>query len=93
MEILKPEFINKVASIGNMSKKDADACVSAVLASIVSILSEGDSLKLSGFGTFYMKQLPARSCMNISTGKPMDVPARHKPAFKPGSVLKSIKID
>lgn len=48
----KTEFINAVAEKTNMTKKDADVAVQAVLDVIKDTLKSGDSVQFVGFGTF-----------------------------------------
>ena len=48
----KTELIAAVAEKAGLSKKDADAAVSAVVDSVVDALKSGDKVSLVGFGTF-----------------------------------------
>lgn len=90
MELKKAEFITKVATIGDFTKKDAENAINSVLSAITATLAEGDSVKIAGFGTFYMKKLPPKNCRNFQTGETVEMPERFKPAFKVGKSLKEI---
>ena len=48
----KTELIAAVAEKAGLSKKDADAAVTAVIASVKDALAAGDKVQLFGFGTF-----------------------------------------
>ena len=56
----KTELAAAVAAKTELSKKDAEAAVNAVLASITDALAEGDKVALVGFGTFDVKTRAAR---------------------------------
>ncbi len=84
----KAELISKVAEGAGLSKKDADKAVSAVFAAITDSLVKGDKVQLVGFGTFSVKDRPARTAINPATKEKVNVPATRVPAFKAGKALK-----
>ena len=84
----KTELIAAVAEKTDLSKKDADAAVSAVLGAITDALKAGDKIKLVGFGTFEVRNRAAKQGRNPRTGETMTVPASKVPAFKAGKALK-----
>lgn len=84
----KTELIAAVAEKTDLSKKDADAAVSAVLGAITDALKAGDKIQLVGFGTFEVRNRAAKQCRNPRTGETMTVPASKVPAFKAGKALK-----
>ena len=55
----KSELIAAVAAKSELSKKDADKAVGAVLATIESALKAGDKVSLVGFGSFEAKSRTA----------------------------------
>ena len=55
----KTELIAAVAEKTDLSKKDADAAVSAVLGAITDALKAGDKIQLVGFGTFEVRNRAA----------------------------------
>ena len=83
----KTELIAAVAEKTDLSKKDADAAVSAVLG-ITDALKAGDKIQLVGFGTFEVRNRAAKQGRNPRTGETMTVPASKVPAFKAGKALK-----
>ena len=84
----KTELIAAVAEKTDLSKKDADAAVSAVLGAITDALKAGDKIQLVGFGTFEGRNRAAKQGRNPRTGETMTVPASKVPAFKAGKALK-----
>ena len=84
----KPEFINRIATANNMTKKDATIAIDAVIDGIKSALSEGEKIQLIGFGTFEVSERAAREARNPKTGEKLMVAACKTPKFKPSSVLK-----
>ena len=84
----KTELIAAVAEKTDLSKKDADAAVSAVLGAITDALKAGDKIQLVGFGTFEVRNRAAKQGRNPRTGETMTVPASKVPAFKADKALK-----
>ena len=84
----KTELIAAVAEKTDLSKKDADAAVSAVLGAITDALKAGDKIQLVGFGTFEVRNRAAKQGRNPRTGETMTAPASKVPAFKAGKALK-----
>ena len=86
----KNELINAVAEKAALSKKDAEAAVTAALDAVAAALAEGDEVRLVGFGTFEVKKREARTGRNPKTKEEIQIPATKVPAFKPGKALKDI---
>lgn len=85
----KTELVAAVAEKSELSKKDAEAAVNAVVAAISEALAKGESVQLVGFGTFEVRERSEKQCRNPRTGETMTVAATKVPAFKAGSALKS----
>lgn len=84
----KTELIASVAEKAELSKKDAEKAVSALLESVTETLKAGDRIALTGFGTFEVKERAARTGKNPRTGEPVQIAAARVPVFKAGKVLK-----
>jgi len=84
----KTELISAVAAKAEMTKKDAEKAVNAVISSIQGALAKKDKVQLVGFGTFEVRQRAARTGRNPQTGKEIKIAATKVPAFKPGKALK-----
>ena len=85
----KTELVAAVASKANLSKKDAEAAVNAVVAAVSEALANGESVQLVGFGTFEARERSEKVCRNPRTGESMTVAATKVPAFKAGAALKN----
>ena len=85
----KFDLINAVAAKAELTKKDADKAVAAVLASITDALAAGEKVQLIGFGTFEVKERAARTGHNPKTGAAIKIAAAKAPAFKAGAALKN----
>ena len=84
----KTELINAVAAKAEISKKDAEKALAAVLGSIEDALKAGDKVQLIGFGTFEVKERAARTGHNPKTGEAIEIAAAKIPSFKAGAALK-----
>ena len=56
----KTELINAVAEQADLSKKDAEAAITAVVDAITQALTQGEKVQLVGFGSFEVKTRAAR---------------------------------
>ena len=83
----KAELINAVAEKADVSKKDAEAVISATLETITAALKEGDKVQLVGFGSFEVKKRAARMGRNPKTKESIEIPASVVPVFKAGKAL------
>ena len=84
----KTELISAVAQKTELSKKDSEKAVSAVIEAITEALTNGDKVSLVGFGTFEVKERAARKGVNPRTKETIDIPASKLPSFKAGKALK-----
>lgn len=85
----KTELVAAVAAKAELSKKDAEAAVKAVIDSVTEALADGDKVALVGFGTFEVKARAARTGKNPRTGEAISIPASKVPSFKAGAALKN----
>ena len=84
----KTELIAATAEKANLSKKDTEAAVNAVIDVITESLKKGDKVQLVGFGSFETRQRAARVGRNPKTKETIKIPASKVPAFKAGKALK-----
>lgn len=88
----KAELIGAIAEKSELTKKDSEKALNAVIESIESALKKGEKVQIIGFGTFEAKKRNAREGINPRTGKPISIAAATVPSFKAGKALKdSIK--
>ncbi|HAO34095.1 MAG TPA: DNA-binding protein HU [Candidatus Competibacteraceae bacterium] len=84
----KTELIEAVAQATDLSKASAGKAVDAVISAIGKSLKGGDSVVLTGFGTFSIRERPARTGHNPKTGEQMKIEASKVPVFKAGKTLR-----
>jgi DNA-binding protein HU-beta len=84
----KGELVDKVAEKANVSKKQADAILTAAIDSIMEAVLEGNKVTLVGFGSFEPRQRQEREGRNPKTGEVMTIPASKVPAFSAGKLFK-----
>jgi len=65
-----------------------EKAVNAMLDEIVAAMACGDRVELRDFGTFVVKVRKARVGRNPKTGAQVHVPAKVRPAFKPGKEIR-----
>ena len=70
----KTELISAVAQTAEMTKKDSEKAVKAVIDVISQALVKGDKVQLIGFGTFEVRQRKAREGHNPATQKAIKIP-------------------
>lgn len=69
----KTELISAVAQTAEMTKKDSEKAVKAVIDVISQALVKGDKVQLIGFGTFEVRQRKAREGHNPRSGKKLEL--------------------
>jgi DNA-binding protein HU-beta len=84
----KSELIDAIASKGELTKAQAGQALDALIGAVSESLKAGDSVTLVGFGTFSVKERPARTGRNPKTGESLEIAASKVPAFKAGKGLK-----
>ncbi len=84
----KTDLISAVAGKAELTKKDADKAVSAVIEAITEALVNGEKVSLVGFGTSEVREPAAKEGINPATKEKMAIPAKKVPAFKAGKAFK-----
>lgn len=84
----KEQLVTAIAAKANVTKKQADAVLTAALDAIMEAVANGDKVTLVGFGTFEPRERSAREGRNPQTGKTLHIPATRVPAFSAGKLFK-----
>ena len=84
----KAELIAAAAEKAELSKKDTEAAVNAVVEVITKALKKGDKVQLVGFGSFETRKRAARVGRNPRTKETIKIAASKVPTFKAGKALK-----
>ena len=83
----KGDLVSEVAKVVS-TKKDAQAAVDCVIATITKSLKKKNAVTLVGFGTFKVDKRKARKGRNPQTGEEIKIKAKKVPKFVPGKALK-----
>lgn len=85
----KQEFVDKIASKTDMSRREAADAVDAVLDSITETLRSGGEINFTGFGKFSTQHRKERQGVNPrNPSEKVTIPAATVPKFSAGSSLK-----
>ena len=84
----KSQLVQKLAEATELSKKQADTTLQALVDLTVGTVKKGEPVKIPGLGTFRKVQTKARMGRNPQTGEAIKIPARKKVRF---SVAKTFK--
>ena len=86
----KQEFVDKIASKTDLSRRDAAKAVDAFLDTITESLQGGQEVAFTGFGKFSTQRRAARQGVNPrNPSQKVNIPAATVPKFSAGSSLKS----
>lgn len=85
----KQDLVAGAAQAAGVTKKDAGAVLEAILDHITKTLKKGDTVTITGFGTFRVSHRAARTGVNPrNPSEKIKIPAMKLPAFKAGKTLK-----
>lgn len=71
-----------------LSRNESTELVESILSEIVGSLERGESVKISSFGTFAVRQKGGRMGRNPKTGAEVPIEPRRVLVFRPSQVLK-----
>jgi integration host factor subunit alpha len=72
-----------------LSRTESAALVESVLAEVCDCLAKGETVKLSSFGSFIVREKGQRVGRNPKTGIEVPIDPRRVMVFKPSNVLKA----
>ncbi len=84
----KGELVDRISQKATVTKKQADAVLSAAIETIMEAVSENDKVTLVGFGSFERRHRKEREGRNPKTGEKMSIPETYVPAFSAGKLFK-----
>ncbi|EXI61872.1 integration host factor subunit alpha [Mannheimia granulomatis] len=88
MALTKIEIAENLIAKYGLEKRIAKQFVESFFEEIRSSLERGDSVKLSGFGNFLLREKKSRPGRNPKTGENVAVSARRVVVFKAGQKLR-----
>ena len=84
----KADIAEKIQASTDLSKRESAEIMEAVFSIMKSTLESGETLKISGFGSFIVKQKADRRGRNPQTGESITIEARRILSFKPSTILR-----
>ena len=90
MTLTKAELADLLFEEVGLNKREAKEMVEAFFEEIRNALEAGDTVKLSGFGNFQLRDKPQRPGRNPKTGEDMPISARRVVTFHPSNKLKTL---
>jgi integration host factor subunit alpha len=89
MTLTKAELADLLFERVGLNKREAKDMVEAFFEEIRNAMETGDSVKLSGFGNFQLRDKPQRPGRNPKTGQEIPITARRVVTFHASQKLKS----
>jgi integration host factor subunit alpha len=89
MTLTKIGIAQELFDTVGLNKREAKDLVEIFFEEIRGALEEGDSVKLSGFGNFELRDKAQRPGRNPKTGEEIPISARRVVTFRPGQKLKT----
>lgn len=84
----KDALVHAVCAKTDLSKKDVEATIEAMVDVVTDELRKGNKVTLTGFGTFRVSNRAAREGINPQTKAKITIPAMTVPKFTAGKSLK-----
>ncbi len=87
----KTDFVRKIrteTTKATLTQEAASEITDLIFDTIKSAIKEEQSFRFPGFGTFNLKDRPARTGRNPQTGKPIKIKASQTVTFRPATKLK-----
>lgn len=84
----KSELCAEIAAKTGLTKKDAEKFTGAFVETVIESMKKGDRVQIVGFGSFEVRERPARTARNPRTGETISIEASKAPVFKAGKTLR-----
>lgn len=86
----KADLADRLYEKVGLPKKEATAIVETLFDTMKDILADGESIKITGFGTFLVRKKGARRGRNPKTGDELEIEQRKVVTFKPSLQFKAL---
>lgn len=87
--MVKKEFVKLISDKNDITQKQAEQVFDSIFEEISNLLVTGDSLSITNFGSFKVKNKKARKGRNPKTGESLTIPAHKAVKFKISNTLKN----
>ena len=78
----KTELVKAIAAKAELTNAQSAKALDAFIEAVTEALKAGEKLALVGFGTFEVKDVPAKEGINPATGAKIQIAASKKPVLK-----------
>jgi integration host factor subunit alpha len=85
----KADLVDRIFEKIGLSKKEAQEIIEILFDTMKQTFVEGESIKISGFGTFNVRQKMARRGRNPKTGNDLEINPRKVISFRASNQIKS----
>ncbi len=89
MALTKADLAERLFEELGLNKREAKELVEVFFEEVRTSLEQGQSVKLSGFGNFTLRDKNTRPGRNPKTGEEIPISARRVVTFRPGQKLKA----
>lgn len=86
----KAKLVDHIASKTGLTKKSVSDVLESLMDGVMATVKKGDTVTLTGFGTFKASKRSARTGRNPQTGASIKIPARTVPVFKAGKAFRDM---
>ena len=88
-QLIKSELVQRIAAQNpHLYQRHIENIVNGILNTITAALARRDRVELRGFGTFSVKDRPARTGRNPRTGAQVSVQLKRVPFFRTGKEMR-----
>lgn len=84
----KADLVALIADEKDLSKRLTEEIIDALFAKITEAILADEDVKVTGFGTFELRERKSRRGVSAHTGKEIIIPAGKTLVFKPSRILK-----
>jgi DNA-binding protein HU-beta len=84
----KSQLLEKLATSADISKKQADQLLTALVDTCCKSVKKGEPVKIPGLGILRLRKMKARMGRNPQTGEAIKIPARKKVGFTVSKAFK-----
>ena len=84
----KADIIHEVSNMTGLTKVEIESVFNSIIVNISDSLKQGERVDIRGFGSFLVKQRPARDAHNPATREIVKLQERFVPVFKVSKILK-----
>lgn len=92
MALTKAELAEALHDHVGLNKREAKEIVDLFFDTLGETLASGETVRLSGFGNFELRDKPQRPGRNPKTGEEIPISARRVVTFRPGQKLR-LRVD